>query len=130
MHEYTAEAASPRQDREIAELALLADALVEQVSEARRQYSELRAEIDGTEPTEDAEREPVPAPVAHVDEEVRLYAHRLALMGVEPEEARMRLHHKFELDDAGPMVEAVYGAAPPPPPAPLKRRFRRLRRGG
>jgi hypothetical protein len=127
-NEFTTAEAAPRPDRDVAALAALADALVEQVSEARQRYGELRAEIDGVEPPE---RAPVPETITHghLDEDIRLYAHRLALTGMDREEARITLHRKFDLDDAGPLVEAVFDAAPPPPAPPLKRRFRRLRRG-
>jgi hypothetical protein len=119
----------PPQDREIAELARLADSLVEQIGETRRRYGEMRAQLDDPDaPALVADDAPTPAPRHSVREEARMATLNLAISGVEREEALAHLHRSFSLDDPDDVVDEVYGsrlAAGAPP----KRRFRRRRHG-
>jgi hypothetical protein len=119
----------PPQDRDIAELARLADSLVEQIAETRRRYGDMRAQLDDPAAPVPEEVEVEVAPPRHsVREEARMATLNLAISGVDREEAVAHLHRSFELEDPEDVVDEVYGSrlAPARPP---KRRFRRRRHG-
>jgi hypothetical protein len=130
------------QDRDIAELARLADALVEQIAETRNHYAEMRAQLEdhgvpaAAEADAEAEAEVEAETEAEFEaepsrhsarEEARMATLNLAISGVDREEAVTQLHRSFDLDDPSDVVDEVYGSrlAQERPP---KRRFLRRRR--
>ena len=88
---------------ELAEMARLADELVEQIGEARRHYDGLRAMLDGTDGGEAAEKR-------RAEDEAHLLALSMALTGVSREDARERLLEAFAIDDPEAILDEAYGA--------------------
>jgi septal ring factor EnvC (AmiA/AmiB activator) len=144
----TSEAEGVRPD--LAEMAELADALVEEVAAARSQYEELRAVLDEAAAEQaEPEREEATArePEAAADEapggdteewepplpeRARLGALSMALTGGSRDQTRGHLHHTFGIEDPEPILDEVFGNFPDPDPEPVtapKKRFAWLRRG-
>ena len=117
----------------LSDLARLADALVEQVAEARRQYGELRAELDAVDgvdagaggATPDREPESDRDIRQHQREQGRLLALNYAVEGRSADEARTELRESFDIKEADAIVDSVF--APDSEPE-RPRRFRRFRR--
>jgi hypothetical protein len=109
--------AQPRGDSEMKELARLADSLVEQLAETRHHYEQIRTDLDRYQPRADEPSPaPMPVPVVHEPDEspeenaerVRLFALNLALTGSSREEVILELREKFDVDDAGEILDAVF----------------------
>ena len=117
----------------LTDLARIADALVEQVAEARRQYGELRAELDAVDGVDAGAGATVLGPEPQSDrdirqqqrEEGRLLALNYALKGRSADEARAELRDNLDNREVDAIVESVFV---PPPETPRPRRFRRFRR--
>ena len=140
---------------DMAELARLADELVEEIGAARRHYDDLRATLDGYGQSEGDEETYAEAPVAvalaerPVDdveaetepdddappsvEGARLVALNLALMGIARDDARMKLCDGFEIEprSVDEILDEAYGVHDQDEHAdrPSRRRFRRGRNG-
>ena len=87
---------------ELAEMARLADQLVEQIGAARRHYDELRAALDGAGdmPASDERR---------ALDEAHLLALSMAVTGVSRDEALRRLNEAFVIDDPQALLDEAYG---------------------
>ena len=115
---------------DLSDLARIADALVEQVSEARREYGELRAELDAVDGVDDDPRGAAPEPTSDREihqqqrEQGRLLALSYAVEGRSAEEALAELRNSFDIEGAEAIVDSVFVEQDPERP----RRFGRFRR--
>lgn len=117
-------------DSGMAELARLADELIDEIGAARRHYDDLRAVLDGHVPEDGHDHgvEYAPDTPAALDE-AHLVALSLALTGGNRDDARAHLRDVFGIgiDDANEILDQAFGvqfddvAVQPT----AKRRFRR-----
>jgi hypothetical protein len=125
----------PRAEGEMRELARMADSLVQQLSDTRQHYEQLRSDLDGAR-----ERAPrhTPVTVPHQQQEesdeeayerIRLFALNLALSGSSRDDVALELREKFDVGvrDSGDILDAVFPETSPA--TEPKRRFGRRRRG-
>ena len=112
MNEGTAYGPAAGADSDMAELARLADELVDEIGAARRHYDDLRAVLDGQRPEDPQETgaELVPTAPAALDE-AHLVALSLALTGGERDDARAHLCDVFGVDvgDAEQILDQAFG---------------------
>jgi hypothetical protein len=128
------------QETEAAELAKLADELVNEIAAARRRNAELREVVDASasgkaappdaETAEPAAGEPAAEPVAHAqpaapEDEAQLAVMSMALAGNSREAAADQLRESFGVEDPDELLDRTYGSAD----GKRRRRFVRLRRG-
>jgi len=138
---------------DLAEMAELADSLVEEIAAARSHCDELRAALDETD-IDVVDEQPVDeprTPIALLEssaeqpeyddpdsrwdtssrERARLGALSLALTGGSRQEARDHLFGAFGIVDCEDILDETFGSLPDPDPEPAaapKRRFARIRR--
>jgi hypothetical protein len=130
------------QQTEAAELAKLADELVDEIAAARRRNAELREVVDASasgkaappahypETAEPAAGEPAAEPVAHAqppapEDEAQLAVLSMALAGNSREAAADQLRESFGVENPDELLDRTYGSAD----SKRRRRFVRLRRG-
>ena len=124
--------AEPERDVDLTDLASIADELVEQVSEARREYGELRAQLDAVDGLDadggGAAVDPEPRSERDIHqqqrEQGRLLALSYAVEGRSAEEALAELRNSFDIEGAEAIVDSVFVEQEPERP----RRFGRFRR--
>jgi hypothetical protein len=154
MNEGTAHGPAAEADADMAELARLADELVDEIGATRRHYDELRATLDGDAPqAAEQQDDGATAAVAVADppeqeareeepddddsppsaEGARLVALNLALMGIDREDARVKLCDGFEIepDTVDEILDEAFGVHERDRNgrSSSRRRFRRHRNG-
>ena len=118
MNEGTAYGPEAGADSEMAELARLADELIEEIGAARRHHDDLRAALDGRRPEGERQQAAEPAPdrpeadTRATLDEAHLVALTLALTGGDREDARAHLCDAFGIgtDDAEEILDQAFGA--------------------
>jgi ketosteroid isomerase-like protein len=102
------------------DLAAVADDLLEQAAEIRRQWARLgdtlRATAADAPDEEGDDDEPVPARAAS---SARLAAVDMASDGATRDEVETYLREELGVDDPAPILDEVFPAPPPPPETPL-----------
>lgn len=112
---------------ELAELATLADALVNEIADARGRYEELAELIDAAEIGRDV---PETQRASAVEDEAHLVALAMATNGASRAEAREHLVTAFGIEDPEEILDQAFAATGEhdQPEQPKRRRFMRRSR--